>query len=502
MELTATKPPAIKSEPKQIKRFWIYITDDKTKEVKFISIDHKKFIDFLKQNGFQRFDMPNHFIFVWIVNNVIDQVQIPFIQDFILKYVQNFDENAVDNFQKWKEQILYKFYASPGTYFTEKKFSLLTPELIELNTDNKTTCFIYYKNGFVECTANGYDLKPYSQLKKQIFKNQIINRDFIKGISTGNFSKFCFYISEPNHENPKGRFESLKTLIGYLAHSYYDTKMKAVCLTDSTISESDEGRTGKTLIGKALAKIKNVCEISGKSFNPENKFRYSEAEISTQVTFLNDLKKDFNFEMLYNDISEGITVEQKNKQSFPLRTKMIVSANSTLKISGASGKDRIIEFELTGHYSDKHTPQDDFKEWFFSDWDKTGWSQFDNFMMECISKYLNDGIIEPVQINLNRRKLIDHTNPDFYDWMEEQVQDKNIVPYERYEKKQLHEKFLDIHPEYRANLRSKLRNLKHFSKLLKVYADLSPDFGNVCHEDKSNGVYYIEFTAPETNTKQ
>jgi hypothetical protein len=278
--------------------------------------------------------------------------------------------------------------------------------------------------------------------------------------------------------------------------------MKAVCLTDSTISESDEGRTGKTLIGKALAKIKNVCEISGKSFNPENKFRYSEAEISTQVTFLNDLKKDFNFEMLYNDISEGITVEQKNKQSFPLRTKMIVSANSTLKISGASGKDRIIEFELTSHYSDKHTPQDDFKEWFFTEWNQTEWGYFDNFMMECISKYLHDGIIEPVQINLNRRKLIDHTNPDFYDWMEEQVQDKNIVPYERYEKKKLHELFLDSHPEYKANLRSKLRNLKHFSKLLKVYAELSLDFGNVCNEDKSNGVYYIEFTAPQTNNKQ
>jgi len=477
--------------------FWVQIKDEND-QPKGIKIDHKKYIEFLRFNGFRRYDLEKEYFFIQIINNVIEQVQIPFIQDFVLKYVEYYEnpEKTIN------ELVLSKFYSSPGTYFHDKKFSLLMPEPnLVLNKDEKETCYIYYRNGFVECSPNGYELRKYNHLKKFIFKNQIINRDFIKGSHEGNFRKFCEYISEPDTEQPKGRFESLQTLIGYLCHSYYDTKMKAVCLTDSTISDSDEGRTGKTLIGKALAKIKNTCEISGKSFSTENKFRYSELEISTQITFLNDLRKDFVFELIYNDISEGLTVEKKNKQSFTHQTKMIVSANSTLKISGASGKDRIIEFELTNHYSEKYSPKDDFNEWFFSDWNENEWGLFDNFMMNCICKYLKHGIIEPVQINLDRRKLIEHTHPDFYEWMEDQLSEKKIQPYSRYNKKEIYEDFLGQYPSHRNNSRSKLNNQTNFIKCLKSFIELHSDFDKECKECKSNGLYFIELMPSNNQLK-
>ena len=106
MTETAVKSPATKSEPKEIDRFWIYEFADGTKEVKSVKIDHKKYIDFLRQKGFRRYDLDNDYFFVRILNNVIDQVQIPYMQDFILRYIQNFEEDLIDNFIKWKEQIL------------------------------------------------------------------------------------------------------------------------------------------------------------------------------------------------------------------------------------------------------------------------------------------------------------------------------------------------------------------------------------------------------------
>ena len=109
------------------------------------------------------------------------------------------------------------------------------------------------------------------------------------------FSKFVFNISGQNDK----RFESLKTLIGYLLHGFFETKMKAVNLTDSTISENAEGRSGKTLLGRAIALIKMVCEISGKDFDPTNKHKYSSVNLDTQIVFLNDLRKRFDFETLF-----------------------------------------------------------------------------------------------------------------------------------------------------------------------------------------------------------
>lgn len=472
-------------EKSEIFIFWLSERINKQGELKW-KIDHLAFIYFLRHKGFRRYDINQDYVFVKIKDHIIEEIPIHRIQDEVIEYINSINEDDLEGITK--EELLSKFITSPAIYFNDKKLSTLgTEKDLFFNSDDKDTGYIYYKNGFVKCSTNGYSLHDYHELEGNIFKNQIKNREFKEGATDGMFSKFVFNISGQNEK----RFQSLQTLIGYLLHSFYETKMKAVNLTDSTISENAEGRSGKTLLGRAIAFIKMVCEISGKDFDPTNKHKYASVDLSTQIVFLNDLRKRFDFETLFNDISDSITVDRKNLQPFSIRAKMLISSNDTFRIEGASAKDRVIEFELADHYNADYSPEDEFKCWFFRDWDSAEWLMFDNFMCGCLCSYLNSGLIEADQINLDKRKLLGETNSDFVAFMNDKVEKGEFKLNIDYNKTLLHELFLDSYPEYRFD--QWLKCTRNFTKYLKTYAKYSPGLKAKPRERRSNGQSLIQF---------
>jgi hypothetical protein len=478
---------------KDINQFWYSIIVNN--EIKW-KIDHLKLSNFIRSKGYRRYDIGKDYIFIKIVDRVIDEVTVTHMQDMIMDYIDNlsYDSEWEHESGITRDELLSKFYTSPAIYFNNRKQSTLgiEPDLT-MNSDTKENSFIYYSNGFVKCSSDGFQIYPYKKLKGHIFKNQIKQRAFEKHSSEGMFRQFVFNISGKNEQ----RFLAFQTMIGYLLHGYFETKMKAVNLTDSSISDVAEGRTGKSLFGKAIAQIKNVCEINGKDFDPSNKHKYATASIDTQIIFLNDLQKRFNFERLFNDISEAITVDRKNLQPFQVRTKMIIAANDTFRIEGASAKDRVIEFELSEHYGADYSPENEFGCWFFTDWDKNEWLSFDNFMMECITSYLAKGIIEAEQINLDKRKQMQHTNRDFVEFMEEKIEAGEIRNGIDYSKTELHNEFLENYPEYKDD--RWMKRTSNFTRYLKSYVSYSQALGKP-KERKSNGTSFIKFTKIEDET--
>ncbi len=463
--------------------FWQSERINKQGELKW-KIDHLKFIEFLQQSGFKRFDINDDYIFIQIKDQLIDEIPVVKIQDHVIQYIKSLVEGDLEGVTK--DELLSLIYRSPAIYFNEKKLSILgVEENLKFVSDDKETGSIFYKNGFVKCSADGYKLKPYSDLDGYLFKNQIKEREFKEGSDEGMFRQFVYNISGKN----ESRFESLKTLTGYLLHSFFETKMKAINLTDSTISDNAEGRSGKTLHGRAIAYIKEVCEISGKDFDTTNKHKYASVSISSQIVFLNDLRKRFDFESLFNDISDAITVDRKNLQPFTIRAKMLISSNDTFRIEGASARDRVVEFELANHYNADYSPEDEFKCWFFRDWDEKEWSMFDNFMCGCLVAYLKNGIIEPDQINLDKRKLRNETNPDFVDFMDEKIDSGEILLNKYYDKKDLLIEFLDQYPEY--NKDKYASNPRIFNKYLRKFGEYA--LKATIEEMKSNKRGYIKF---------
>ncbi|MCW3076948.1 MAG: hypothetical protein JWO32_1557 [Bacteroidetes bacterium] len=460
-------------------------------EVKDIKINYRKWTELLLNFGFRRFDIDKTFLFVRVQNQVVSEVTITQIQDFFIEYLKGLKDDLGKGLTK--DIVIDKFYKNPSHYFNISRLSLLTKnEAINFNTDSQTESFIYFKNGFVKVTKGGWDLFNYNQLKGHVWKGQIINREFsyidLKSMGSEDlpvFGKFMLNVSDKN----KDRFFSLCSIAGYNLHSYYETKLKATILTDSKISDDAEGRTGKTLFAKGLSHLKQYKELPGKDFDPANRYKYSMCDLDTQIVHLNDAKKNFDFEVLYNDITEGITIDKKNQQPFTIKTKMIVSTNKTIKLDGASSKDRSIEFEFAHLYTDKFQPKDEFKHWFFTDWSVEEWNKFDNLMMYCLWVYLDRGLITPKEINLSKRKLRDNTCPEFIEFMESE----NLKFDHKIDRSEMHIRFLKAYPDIMEHKHNKL--LKTFTKWLKDYAKYSPGYNEIKNEDcqRTNNQNWIIF---------
>jgi len=465
--------------------------------VKDVRINYTAWIKMLYSMGYRRFDLGvKGFIFVKVESRVLCEITITQIQDEFIKHLKAMKivTETYDLRQELHDAIIEKFFKSIGNYFNDKRLALLTPqEHFIFNKDTATESFIYYKNGYVRVTKDNWELLNYSSLEGCIWQKQIIDRDFIKiEIENVNneaapvFSKFMFNISS-NEE----RFNALCSIVGYNLHIFFETKLKATVLTDSSLSEEAEGRTGKTLLAKALGFIRTYVEISGKGFDSTDKYRYSKCELDTQIVHNNDVKKNFDIEILYNDITEGLEVDKKNQQPFQLRVKYIISSNKTIKMDGASSRDRTIEFELAEHYNDKFQPRDEFKHWFFTEWEQSEWYKFDNFMMYCINYYLIRGLIQPKEINLRKRKLIDQTCAEFIEFMSA----KEITANNTYSRDDWHKEFLEAFPDLKDD---KYRNkMRTFTGYLKVFAASSDKFEKLDSDSltRSHNANLVIFTS-------
>lgn len=475
-----------------IRKFWLLADKGGQRNVE-LKIDHYEFINYIYDLGYRRYDVNNDFIFILLTGKIIDQVSITQIQDHIIRKIKELPDEFWEKEGTRQSQILTKLHAAPTVYFSKQKFSLIEPEKnLILNRDTRDKCFIYYRNGFVECTAEGYTFKPYSELENYVFRKQIKDRDFSVVSEEGYFWQYFTNITRNENGVDEERYYALRSMVGYLMHSFFDTKMKSVNLTDSDISENAEGRTGKTLLGRAISHIKSLCEISGKDFDPANKHKYSEVDLDTQIVFLNDLRKNFRFESLFNDISDHFTVDKKNQHPFPIKAKMLISSNDTLRTEGASAKDRVIEFEFSNYYHLNFGPNDEFGHFFFSEWNGEEWSRFDNFMVGCISLYLAKGILEVKPINLTKRKQIQHTNPDFVEFIDSLLAGGELVREKWYHKKELFDQFIEQYPEYKDD--RWLKSLRNFTKYLKIYASNSEVLKGYQLERKSNGQSMIMFS--------
>jgi len=413
------------------KKFW-HIDKDKNGNFIGFKIDKLKFVDYMYNMGFRRFDVDKNHIFIKIYDHrICKEVNETIIVDEIIDSLrEEYKENPIAQLNRaiYVDDLISHIYTRIGSLFdTKLLYRLKSKKPIEFNTDTRDLKFLYYLNGFIEISKIGHELKSYSQLKGYIWESEILQRnfsqaDFKLSVSEQFLNKIC--------NNDINRLNTLKTIIGYLTHSFTDTKLKMVFLTDSRISEDDEpnGRTGKTLFCKLIAHVlcnnpnsnlaRTYCEINGKDFDPKNKNKYEAASLETKLIVINDLKRNFYVEDLFNDITEGLTVNIKFQLPFRIRPKMIATGNKTAKIEGDSAKDRFVEFEFGEYFHKNHSPEQEFKHWFFRDWDKQEWLRYDTYMINCIRYYLANGLIEPPQINLHARKLRENTNKDFIEWIE------------------------------------------------------------------------------------
>jgi len=477
--------------------FWItkYAQHQETGKnyVKDIIINYLKLLKVFYFLGFRRLDIDDQHIFVQVINSrVVRRITITAVVDAFFDFLDEkevwLDADYTLHINKLKE----KFLKSPGSYFKEDKLYRLKPtEPIEFNKDSQDTKYLYYKNGFVRINKEGITFNDYSQLEHYIWESEILQRNWLaKPDLVSPFEKFAHCICSINKVLDEPRFNALKNITGYYLHSYYDCELQALVLTDSKISQDNEanGRTGKSLFCKALgymlsskpesAASKTYVDINGKDFDPTKTHKYQMVGHETKLICLNDVKRYFDVDCVYNDVTEGLMVEYKNMQPFKVWVKILLTTNKTIKIEGDSSKARFLQFEFSDYFSRSYTPMMEFKHRFFRDWDADHWAAFDWFMADCIHGYFKNNcrLEEPGHINLNARKLIETTHSDFIDFMT----DMKIEFDTWYNKKDMFNNFCNRYEDFKNDSRFKQAK---FSTWVKNYTKYHDDFAEY-HKDR------------------
>lgn len=219
-------------------------------------------------------------------------------------------------------------------------------------------------------------------------------------------------------------FISKVTAIGYLLHKYRNSSCeKAVIAEDGKMGEvgDSNGRTGKSLIGKAIGKIIPQVVINGKNSKlTEDQFLFEEVTEKTDNIFIDDVRANVDFEFFFPIITGMMTINAKAEKKFTLpeseMPKLYITTNHSINGQTASFKDRQALIAFSDYYNDNYKPLDDFGTNFFDEWDHEQWNLFYNFMVYCLQMYLRHGIISPPTERLERRRLRQFIGEDFLTW--------------------------------------------------------------------------------------
>ena len=431
-----------------------------------IKIVHIHLKQFLEDNGFYKYcpEGGKNYVFVKVTNNLIDHTSEKEIKDFVLTHLLELDDIAV-----------YNYFADNTRFFKEEFLSLLSTIEIYFIADNKYSSYLYYKNCAVKITKDGITTLDYLDLGGYVWKDHVIDRTFnLCGVTDAcDFKRFVSNINGGDLE----RVKTMESTIGFLLHGYKNLSFcPAVILNDEVISDNPEGGTGKGLIMNALSKMKKLVVIDGKSFAFERSFAYQLVSADTQILCFDDVKKHFDFERLFSVVTEGLTLEKKNKDAikipFSRSPKITITTNYAIKGTGNSFARRKWELELHQYYTKEYTPLDEFGKLMFGDWNDDDWCEFDNYMIGCLMNYLNTGLVKSKFVNLKIRQLSAETCHEFIEWCGlVDSTDKSVVlqPNTRLYKNELYSNFIDEYPDYGPRGRMSVSRTK-FYKWIIAYA--------------------------------
>ncbi len=446
-----------------------------------VRIVHILFKNFLEENGFYKFcpEGSKNYVFVKVTNNLIDHTSEKEIKDFILNYLLEIDDISV-----------YNYFAEQTKYFREEFLTLLASIDVYFIEDKKTAAYLYYRNGAVEITYNKIKQIDYLDLGGYVWKDHVIDRDFALCESIDcDYQKFVSNICHNNDD----RINSMRSTIGFMLHAWKNLAYcPAVILNDEMISDNPEGGSGKGLWVNALSHMKKVVIIDGKSFNFEKSFAYQLVSADTQVLCFDDVKKHFDFERLFSVVTEGLTLEKKNKDAikipFAKSPKITITTNYAIKGKGTSFERRKWELELAHHYNKDYTPLDEFGKLMFGDWNDEEWCQFDNYMIQCLQLYLEKGLQKSTFVNLKIRKLSAETCHEFIEWCGiiggGKIHDKLLVGG-KVSKNELYTDFVEDNPDFAPKSKMSVSRVR-FSKWLVAFGvfkyEITPEEGR----DKSS----------------
>jgi DNA primase len=527
------------------------------------SFKYVKCIKFLENRRFGLLNLgEGNFDYIKCDDNVVRVVKPTEIKFFLSDFVKN----ALQ-----KESVLEMLYKGGKMYLSENLTNLEFIPL-KIHRAEKNLQYIYFNNCYWKITASGVEEKSLNELDGHVWQDSIIPfaakklQPMIKLVKEGKgfkieypagleaatkcdfynylFNTSNFYWEETGEgyaklhptAKPKRAPTQLEvddlnmhlmskfSAIGYLLHTYYDANVrKMVFGMDGKLSEvgSSNGRSGKSLVGQVikLSGLLPTVEINGKKKDlTEDRFAFGKVTPRTKLVFIDDVRVNFDVEMLFPRITGQWECEDKGSVSItiPLEDspKMYGTTNHALNGEGGSFTDRLFFIAFSDFYNAKHRPVDEHKVMFHYEWSTEQYNLFYNLMACCLQVYLEHGLISAPMERLEQRRLRQQMGENFVEWAESffspdftSLEDGLTNINRAVERETVTDSFYKMFPDSVKwmNKREVKKRLKHFCEYKKYTFNPGKEdakgnaFGG---DDKRNGKEYFTIANDKYKAEQ
>lgn len=476
--------------------FW-YESDAKNSSTPALKIKYTELFDYFRAIGIRRIklnptDLDSNSLLVIVRDNIVTEIDVKGLQSMLYAYVRTLPLYITSS--KTKADLHEVLGKGIHVYVGEAQTNyFVSPEYVKFVKDTSDSSFLFFKNGFVTVTREGYSIQPYSQLAGYIWSSQIIQHELTlvtdgEKLIGSDFARFtinlCSTRDTPEEQRPTDvpRWVSLVTSLARLLHLHKtQANVQAVVLTEANV-ELDKalGGTGKGLLMQAVSKLRKMVIFDGKNFDFDYQFSFERLGTDTSVAVFDDVPKGFDFKRLFSMLTDGMTYNRRNKSEIHLSVldspNFAVLTNYSILENSGSANRRKAETELLCYYSDKHRPIDDFKKDFFYSWTTEEWDVFYTFMLCCLHTYFAKGatITGFDSDTVNRKKLINATSADFAEFADKLPRDTELQATQTYDD------FIDT---YGLDSKSIARN--RFTIWIKRYCE----FNNLTYKNNISRVY-------------
>ena len=296
----------------------------------------------------------------------------------------------------------------------------------------KTETYFPYKNGLLVVTPYGVELKPYSH---DVYYGEIwddaptLQREWkemdSKGCEMETFLRHMCGSELPDKELAEKRYNALKAILGYEICACHEYTNWAVFLTDESLL-NDDGGTGKSIAMKSIRYMRRMWIRDNATAKTKSEFDWSNVSRSIYNVGVDETDRDFDFRDFFSKTTNSWNVNHKfvdGTDEIPeMETPLLMfCTNNIPKGMEKSHERRKKIYEVSMHYHST-TPLEEFGHILYSDWDEHEWTRFDNFMISCAQYYMQVGLQEPAQSNVNmeQKQMMRNLPDEVTDWFEQE----------------------------------------------------------------------------------
>jgi|GEM_PF-4513223 len=472
--------------------FWV-------KRGKGLAIVGSEIVKFLQAQGFWLFvqesaSMAYRLVHIDTDSHIIEEVPV----DKLKKWVGKWVTDNIDDYKVSGHELMVALVDFTGWERIIEWLERVSIADISFLRDTSTASYLPFKNGIVHITKDDIRIMEYQELPKNmlLWTNQIKDDDielvgiekeldlnqtpvyrFFKRIAGINPDIENLPIEGPdglmvNYPDKYNNLMSFLTGAGYLLSNYKDPgRPYAYVLAEDTATSREGGGAGKDLFIKCLIPLRSVCLFPAKLWKATDSFAFQRYKLGDDILYLSDLNRNFDFELIYNVVSEGLPIEKKNKDAFmvpyELSPKVVASTNYDVDETNAHAARRLRKLLFAKYYNQVVRPEDELGGMFWGpEWTRRDWMLFYLLLFVCIQTYLDNGVMRfATTENMKAKTIKLKCGEDFYDFISEWITANagKWVP-----KKGLYDEFLDD-----SELERKAYSSRKFDFAMKFYAEVN-----------------------------